>query len=87
MNLNSRGNAILLCALLLLPIAFSVQAEGQPTAPSITTDWTDDGTSGVRHAYTKRKFQTSHDARNKAHERAFIDNGPVCDTSRVTVCT
>jgi len=52
MNLNSRGNAILLCALLLLPIAFSVQAEGQPTAPSITTNWTDDGTSGVRHAYT-----------------------------------
>jgi hypothetical protein len=52
MNLNSRGNAILLCALLLLPIAFSVQAEGQPTAPSITTNWTDDGTSGIRHAYT-----------------------------------
>ena len=52
MNLNSRGNAVLLCALLLLPIAFSVQAEGQPTAPSITTAWTDDEGSGIRHAYT-----------------------------------
>lgn len=52
MTLNRRGCAIALCLVLLLPIATVAQAEEQPIAPSISTAWTEDGSSGIRHAYT-----------------------------------
>ena len=52
MNINAKGIALALCVLMLLPLAVNVQAEAQPIAPSITTAWTDDGASGIRHAYT-----------------------------------
>ena len=52
MNINAKGIALALCVLMLLPLAVHAQAEAQPIAPSITTAWTDDGSSGIRHAYT-----------------------------------
>jgi len=52
MNIEPRTRAFVLCLMLVLPLMASAQAEGQPSAPSITTSWTDDGASGVRHAYT-----------------------------------
>ena len=52
MNINAKGIALALCVLMLLPLAVNAQAEAQPIAPSITTAWTDDGASGIRHAYT-----------------------------------
>lgn len=52
MNIEPRTRAFVLCLMLVLPLMASAHAEGQPSAPSITTSWTDDGASGVRHAYT-----------------------------------
>ncbi|MEJ6715483.1 MAG: hypothetical protein QNL20_00225, partial [Euryarchaeota archaeon] len=52
MNIEPRTRAFVLCLILVLPLMASAHAEGQPSAPSITTSWTDDGASSVRHAYT-----------------------------------
>jgi hypothetical protein len=51
MNLEPRTLAFALCFVLVFPLIASVQADGQPTPPNITTAWIDDGNGGVLHAY------------------------------------
>ena len=52
MNSGRRRCALMLCLVLLAPLAGIAQADGQPVAPSITTSWTEDGNAGINHAYT-----------------------------------
>ena len=52
MNSGRRRCALMLCLVLLAPLAGIAQADGQPVAPSITTSWTENGNAGINHAYT-----------------------------------